>query len=78
MNWTDANAYCKSKGANLVSIGSKYVYIFIAQSYCVKVAFLDFYSHYDCTHFETFILSWFHFSMGSYIYDVSKEGEGAY
>ena len=72
MNWTDANAYCKSKGANLVSIESKYVYILIAQSDSVKVAFLDIYSRYDCAHFETFGLSWFHLSMGSYIYGVGK------
>jgi len=29
MNWTEANAYCKSKGANLVSIGSKIEEIFL-------------------------------------------------
>ena len=62
MNWTDANAYCKSKGANLVSIRSKYVHILIAQENSVKVAFLDIYGHYDCSHFEIFYLAWFHFS----------------
>ena len=27
LNWTDADAYCKSKGANLVSIKSKYIFV---------------------------------------------------